>query len=94
MAEPNTPGGSLNKHIAGAAVVAGLALTALTGCSPRQFANCTEMHTVYIGGVGKVGAVDLRSGGGVAKYTPKWDNALYDANSGSDADHDGIACEQ
>jgi len=24
----------------------------------------------------------------------KWDNALYDANSKSDADRDGIACEQ
>lgn len=37
---------------------------------------------------------DQRTGGGTAQYEPKWDNALYDANTKSDADHDGIACEQ
>ncbi|QXC63409.1 excalibur calcium-binding domain-containing protein [Aquihabitans sp. G128] len=40
------------------------------------------------------GAVDVRTGGGHAKYAPKWDKALYDANAGSDRDGDHIACEQ
>ncbi|RZS86890.1 excalibur calcium-binding domain-containing protein [Motilibacter rhizosphaerae] len=60
----------------------------------RHFANCTQMHTVYIGGVARPGATDKRRHGGHAKYAPKVSAALYNANSGSDRDHDGIACEQ
>lgn len=84
----------MKRLIASAVLVGALAGAALTGCTPRVFKNCTEMHTVYKGGVGRVGAVDKRSGGGSAKYAPHRDNALYDANKKSDADKDGIACEQ
>jgi hypothetical protein len=31
--------------------------------------------------------------GGVTKYKPHYDQALYDANSKSDRDKDGVACE-
>ena len=84
----------MKKYVAGAAFAAALAGTALTGCKPQVFANCTEMHKVYKGGVARVGAVDHRTDGGHAQYAPKRDNALYDANKKSDRDNDGIACEQ
>ena len=61
---------------------------------PQSFANCTEMHGVYIGGVGYPGAIDQRSGGGAARYAPYYDAATYQANSSLDRDGDGIACEQ
>jgi len=58
-----------------------------------QFSNCTELNKVYPHGVGKPGAVDRTSGSApVTTFTR--DQALYDANSGSDRDDDGIACEK
>ncbi len=60
--------------------------------APRKFANCTEMNKVYAHGVGRPGAVDRTSGQRVANF--KRDRALYDVNSGSDRDKDGIACEK
>ena len=81
-----------------AAVVLALAVATLHG-SPAQaavptFKNCTAMHTRYVGGVGKPGAIDHRRGGGHAKYAPYRNLAIYTANARMDADHDGIACEQ
>jgi hypothetical protein len=61
--------------------------------SAKQYANCTAMHVDYKGGVARPGAVDQRASGH-AKYAPVYSAALYDANSGSDRDNDGIACEQ
>ncbi len=57
-----------------------------------RFANCTELNKVYPNGVGKPGAVDQTSGTPVTTFTR--DAALYQANSGSDRDGDGIACEK
>jgi galactokinase len=50
------------------------------------------MHKDYKGGVARPGAVDKRASGS-AKYKPHYDQALYDANTKSDRDKDGIACE-
>jgi outer membrane biosynthesis protein TonB len=56
----------------------------------REFANCTDMHNTYPGGVAEPGYVNK---GGTLKHTPTVSQALYDANIKSDRDHDGIACE-
>ncbi len=60
----------------------------------RTFANCTQMHQTYPGGVAKPGARDRRRGGGHARYAPKVSASLYGANRKSDRDNDGVACEQ
>ena len=78
-----------------AAVVAGCLLPAATASAStaRHFANCTAMHKVYAHGVGKKYAHDhVSSGKPVTNF--KRSNALYAANSGSDRDHDGVACEK
>jgi hypothetical protein len=51
------------------------------------------MHADYKGGVARPGAVDKRKSGH-AKYAPVYSESLYNANSGSDRDNDGVACEQ
>jgi hypothetical protein len=56
----------------------------------REYANCTELHKDYRGGVARPGAVNQ---GGATKYKPHYDDALYEANRKSDRDKDGIACE-
>ena len=80
--------------------VAVLTATAIAALAPapdasavvvRHFANCTAMHRVYPHGVGRRGAHDHTSGTPVTNFFRN--NALYSANSGSDRDHDGIACE-
>jgi len=58
----------------------------------KQYANCTAMHVDYKGGVALPGAVDHRASGH-AQYAPVHSTSLYNANSGSDRDKDGIACE-
>lgn len=58
-----------------------------------SYDNCTDMHADYKGGVALPGAVDHRSSGGHANYAPVYSRSLYEANSGSDRDGDGIACE-
>ena len=63
---------------------------AMTGCTPKKFANCTDVHNTYKGGIARPGAHQV---GMVTKYSPKVDQALYDANSGMDRDKDGVACE-
>jgi len=57
----------------------------------HSFQNCTDMHTVYPHGVGLPGAHDQTSGDPVTDFVRS--TALYNANSGSDRDGDGIACE-
>jgi hypothetical protein len=58
----------------------------------KTYANCTAMHVDYKGGVARPGAVDHRTSGH-AQYAPVYSTSLYNANSGSDRDGDGIACE-
>ena len=57
----------------------------------KVFKNCTELNTVYPGGVALPGAINA---GGSTKKEPKYDKALYNANKKSDRDKDGIACEK
>jgi len=57
----------------------------------KVFKNCTELNSVYPGGVALPGAVNS---GGATKKEPKYDKALYNANKKSDRDKDGIACEK
>jgi len=60
--------------------------------SAARFANCADLNAVYPHGVGLPGAVDHTSGTPVTTFTQ--DKALYQANSGLDADRDSIACEK
>lgn len=78
-----------------AAAVAASTLIPTTDASAvvvRTFANCTAMHRVYAHGVGRRYAHDHTSGTPVTNFFRN--NAIYRANSGSDRDHDGIACEK
>jgi hypothetical protein len=61
--------------------------------SATEYANCTAMHEDYKGGVARPGAVDRRASGH-ARYAPVYSASLYNANSGSDRDKDGVACEK
>jgi excalibur calcium-binding domain-containing protein len=57
-----------------------------------SFANCTAMHRVYKHGVArsvKAAKYQVRTG----HYRPAVRPAIYRANSKSDADKDGTACE-
>ena len=57
----------------------------------KVFKNCSELNSVYPGGVASPGAVNA---GGATKILPKYSMALYLANKKSDRDKDGIACEK
>jgi len=59
--------------------------------APQHFRNCTAMHQKYTHGVGKPGATD--KGNHRPRVAPYRNTKLYNANSGLDRDHDGIACE-
>jgi len=59
-----------------------------TKAAPVSFANCTEMQKVYPHGVAK-SASDAAKDGHGAVVNP----SEYWANSGSDRDDDGVACE-
>jgi hypothetical protein len=60
----------------------------------RVFANCTALNKTYRHGVGRRGARDRVSGSTrpVTKFTVN--TAVYNANTKSDRDKDGIACEK
>jgi len=60
--------------------------------SGQVFANCTAMHASYPHGVGRSGASDHTSGRPVTSFYVS--TSLYEANSRSDRDGDGIACEK
>ena len=86
-----------------AAAAAGLLLTGLsaTGAdaapSAKTFKNCTELNKKYPHGVGKKGARDLISGKfvqGKSVTNFKVSTDLYKANTKSDRDKDGVACEK
>ena len=57
-----------------------------------DYANCSELNADYPHGVGQAGAVDSTSGTPVTTFTV--DDDRYEANSESDRDGDGIACEK
>ncbi len=80
--------------IAGVVLVLGMATPAEATAKPPVYKNCTAMHKKYKGGIAKKGAKDKRRGGGHARYKPYVNTAYYTANKKSDADKDGIACEQ
>jgi hypothetical protein len=58
----------------------------------KRFANCADMQGTYPHGVGRPGAVDSTAGVPVTTFTRS--AVIYEANSGSDRDDDGIACEK
>jgi hypothetical protein len=64
---------------------------ALTGPTVVTFVNCSAMRVTYPHGVGLPGAIDQTSGTPVTQFLVS--RELYNANTKSDADHDGIACE-
>jgi hypothetical protein len=78
--------------VATAAIATPLALAAApanaAAPTPRQYANCTEMHKVYTHGVARTLAASRHDGHG-APVRP----VVYSMNSGSDRDRDGVACE-
>ncbi len=75
------------------AVCVGISIRSIStaNAAAKKFKNCTELNKVYPGGVAKPGAVNK---GGATKNEPTIDAALYKANSKSDRDKDGIACEK
>jgi hypothetical protein len=59
--------------------------------SAKSYANCTALRQDYPHGVGRPGARDHTSGKPDTRFFVS--AALYDANTKSDRDKDGIACE-
>lgn len=60
----------------------------------KDYDNCTALHADYPHGVGRPGAHDKTQNGSPPVTTFTVSKALYDANSESDRDRDGIACER
>lgn len=58
----------------------------------KTYKNCTQLNKAYPHGVGKPGAKDKTSG--VPVRTFKVDKKVYNLNTKSDRDKDGIACEK
>ncbi|MEN9740651.1 MAG: hypothetical protein RLZ72_917 [Actinomycetota bacterium] len=56
-----------------------------------KYKNCTALNRVYPHGVAHTGYSER--GGGLTGR-PKVSNAIYNANSSKDRDHDGVACER
>ena len=71
-----------------------------TAAIPYLWQNCTDVHTKYRHGVGKVGAHDRTTGTPVTTFyrsTRLYNIAMsYNSQRGYnlDRDHDGIACEK
>ncbi|WP_127479754.1 excalibur calcium-binding domain-containing protein [Nocardioides pantholopis] len=75
-----------------AAVPATLIASPAEAAKPRTFKNCTALNKVYPHGVGRPGARDQTSGKPVTTF--KRNGKVYAANTKSDRDKDGIACEK
>src|SRR4051794_27234336 len=77
-----------------AAITAALLLVAAAPSygAAKHYANCTALNKAYPHGVGRPGAHDRSSGTPVSSFTVS--SALYNANSSSDRDGDGVACEK
>lgn len=66
--------------------------TAPTIAGAKTFKNCTQLNKTYPHGVGRPGAHDKTSGTPVRNF--KVSKPIYQANTKSDRDKDGIACEK
>lgn len=73
---------------------AGSPRSVVSATAARVFANCTALNKVYRHGVGRKGARDRVSGTSrpVTNFTVN--TAVYNANTKSDRDRDGVACEK
>ncbi len=84
------------KTVLGFVAAASMAIAPLLVAAPASaattYSNCSALRADYPHGVGQPGAVDSTSGTPVTDFTV--DQDLYDANTKSDRDNDGIACEQ
>jgi hypothetical protein len=75
-------------------------VTAVTGstavAAPRatSYRNCTALNQVYPHGVGRSGAHDKVRGSTTPVSNFTRNTAVYNANTKSDRDKDGVACEQ
>ena len=82
--------------VSAAALLSGVGFAVVTpahaAMAPKTYANCTALNKVYKHGVGRKGAVDKTSGKRVTNFTVN--TAVYNKNTKSDRDHDGIACEK
>ncbi|PKZ65561.1 calcium-binding protein [Gordonia terrae] len=78
--------------LAAASMTVAPLMVAAPASAATDYANCSELNADYPHGVGKAGAVDSTSGTPVTTFTV--DDDLYNANSESDRDKDGIACEK
>ena len=69
------------------------AAAAPVAAGATEYANCTELNADYPHGVGRPGASDkTKTGNPVTEFTV--DQAVYEANTKSDRDNDGISCEK
>ncbi|HTZ43814.1 MAG TPA: excalibur calcium-binding domain-containing protein [Jatrophihabitans sp.] len=69
----------------------------ITVCGPSRpavFANCASLNRVFPHGIGRAGAHDVVRGSTAPVTDFYVSSYLYAANSGRDADHDGVACER
>jgi Excalibur calcium-binding domain len=73
-----------------------LAASAVPAEAATRYANCTALNRVYPGGVARVGVRGNKVSGRLESFgvRPTFSTALYNANSFSDRDKDGIACER
>jgi hypothetical protein len=65
---------------------------AATPARAKTYANCTALNKVFPHGVGLKNAHDHTSGTPVTNFARK--PLIYKANTRSDRDKDGIACEK
>jgi excalibur calcium-binding domain-containing protein len=65
-----------------------------SGGQYKHYRNCTALNKDYPHGVGRPGARDHVSGSTKPVKNFYINKGLYRANSGSDRDGDGIACEK
>lgn len=65
--------------------------TAAEAVKIKKFKNCTAMNKVYPHGVAKRGYDKTATG---LTGEPFVNTKLYNKNSGSDRDKDGVACEK
>ena len=69
-----------------------LAVSTPAEAANKTYKNCTALHKDYKHGVGRPGAKDKTSGTPVTNFTKN--KKVYDKNTKSDRDKDGIACEK
>ena len=62
--------------------------------SAKDYANCKALNVDYPHGVGRPDAEDRTRSGSTPVTNFKASSPLYEANTKSDADNDGIACER